>query len=82
MAEAKKESRAERLDRLVRTIVPGLKDKEGWGPGKAPYAFSTLEDGRQKLTVEDPESGERIGVVGNSRDELLDKLEERVKGRT
>lgn len=74
------ETNADRLNRLVGKIAPSVKVGE-WGPNGAPYTFTTLEDGRQKLVVEDPETGDRIGVVGKDRNDLLNQLEERVKGR-
>lgn len=77
---AENETNADKLNRLVRKIVPSAPEG-GWGPGGAPYAFTDLSDGRQRLTVEDPETGERIGVVGKDRNDLINQLEERVKGR-
>ncbi len=79
---APKTTNAERLNGLLTKALPSQAEqiKTGeWGKQGAPYRFSTLEDGRQRLQIENRETGETIGVVGTTRDELLDALEARLK---
>lgn len=71
-------TRAERLHGLLLKALPNQSERikaGAWGPSGAPYVFSTLPGGRQRLVIENPETGDRIGVTGSSRDELLDALE-------
>jgi hypothetical protein len=77
----RKETRAERLARLLTKALP--KDAAriasgSWGPSGPPYVFDTTREGKERLLVENAETGERIGVVGATRDELLDALEARL----
>ncbi len=75
-------TRAERLNELLVKALPNQAEqvKTGeWGKDGAPYRFSTLDDGRQRLQIENRETGETIGVVGTTRDELLDALTARLK---
>jgi hypothetical protein len=77
----RKETRAERLARLLTKALPGdaARIASGqWGQGGPPYEFHTLPGGGQRLLVENRETGERLGVVGTTRDELLDALEARL----
>jgi len=73
-----KETRAARLARLLTRALPddAARIASGnWGKPGPPYQFRTLEDGRQNLLIEDQATGTRLGFVGATRDELLDKLE-------
>lgn len=74
-------TRAERLKELLLKALPHATEQiesGEWGKDGAPYFFRSLDDGRQQLVVENRETGDRIGVVGADRDELLNKLEERL----
>lgn len=78
------ETNAERLARLLKVYVPELSkwvDAGEWGPAGCPYVFKTLADGRQQLLIENRSTGDRIGVVGKSRSELLDALEAKLGGK-
>jgi len=73
-----KETRAARLARLLTRALPDDAERIAsgqWGKSGAPYQFRTLEDGRQNLVIEDQTTGTRLGFVGATRDELLDKFE-------
>lgn len=75
---ATKETRADRLNRLIAKMLPGQTEaiKTGtWGKDGAPYRFSTLPDGRQKLVVTDPETESSKGFIGTDRDDLLNQFE-------
>lgn len=77
----RKETRAERLARLLAKALPHDADRIAsgeWGQVGPPYQFDTTREGKQRLLVENAETGERIGVVGATRDELLDALEARL----
>jgi len=76
-----KVTNAERLNTLLEKALPEQAEqiKTGeWGTAGAPYAFSTTRDGKQRLTITNPETEDRIGVVGATRAELLDNLEARL----
>lgn len=78
----RKETRASRLHRLLAALLPhdAKRITSGdWGKAGPPYQFKTKGDGRQQLLVTDPETESRIGFLGATRDELLDKLEAHVK---
>ena len=74
-------TRAERLNALLKKALSGADpakiDAGDWG-AKCPYTFTTNADGSERLVVENYETGDRIGVVGANRDELLDKLDARL----
>lgn len=77
----RKETRAERLARLLTKALPHDAERIAsgeWGPTGPPYQFDTTREGKQRLLVENAETGERIGVVGATRDELLDALDDRL----
>jgi hypothetical protein len=77
----RKETRAERLARLLTKALPNDAQRIAsgeWGTDGPPYVFDTTREGKQRLLVENRETGERIGVVGTTRDELLDALDARL----
>lgn len=77
-----KKNRVERLFALIEKFNPEVSvetlEKGEWGKEGPPYFFDNLPDGRQRLRIVNRETGDQIGVVGSSRDELLDKLEARL----
>lgn len=76
-----KATRAERLNGLLLKFLPH-RAKEiasgAWGKDGAPYEFTSNDDGTQRLTIEDKVTGDRIGVIGKDRDDVLDKLDARL----
>jgi len=75
-------SRAERLDDILRRLSPHLKatlDKgAGWGPAGSPYSI-TEWNGKVRIVVTDPETGDSIGGVGATTEEALAALEAKIK---
>lgn len=53
------------LDSCVEHVT-GAPATGEWGKAGAPYQFETLADGRRRLTVSNPETGDRVGAVGDS----------------
>lgn len=71
---------ADRLKRLLKLALPDHAetiDAGEWGKQGAPYVFDTVGE-QQRLRIEDPLTGDRMGFVGKTRIELLDQLEARV----
>ena len=44
--------------------VTGAPATGAWGAAGAPYQFETLADGRRRLVISNPETGDRVGAVG------------------
>ena len=79
------ETRAERLDRLLAAAkIPNTSEaREAKHPQTgavqgAPYEFFTLPSGQRRLTINNHDTGERMGFVGKDVDDVLDQFEARV----
>jgi hypothetical protein len=71
------ETRADKLNEILRKALPGCEkqiESGEWGPNGAPYSFSVTAGGKQRLVIKDAETGDSFGVVGETRDELLQKM--------
>lgn len=69
-ADTQATTRAQRLDALVATVG-----------ANATYAIHTLEGTRRRITIDDPETGDRIGAVGDTLDQTIDNLAAKVEKR-
>lgn len=75
-------SRLDRLNELLIRWNPELKEQIAsgvWAGGKAPYSLETTKGGRRRLVVIDEESGDRMGFVGDTLDEVLDNFAARLQ---
>lgn len=72
-------TRAERLNAVLSHISPTLKAavEQGWGPAGSPYQIDEF-NGKRRIRVTDPESGETYSGVGETIEAALAKLEARV----
>lgn len=74
-------TRADRLNALVaryagavhRTTKAATDDKPA--QGRANYESLVLSDGRRRVVLEHPDTGDRMGVVGKDWDDCLAQLE-------
>lgn len=59
-----------------------LKDSEFvTSAASSPYKFSNLRDGRQRLSITHPITGDVVNAVGIDRDDLLNNLEKKLESR-
>lgn len=65
------------LAALVAQVCPSLAKQATsgqWGPNGAPYTFQRLGPDRVRLTIENPETGDRVGVIGTSNRDAIAQM--------
>lgn len=78
-------TQAERLNGLLKKLFPDNDEKidagdwDGMGLKGAPYSFDTNVKGQRRLRIANHETGETIGIVGGTVEEVLDALEARLE---
>jgi hypothetical protein len=69
------------LDNVLKAISPVLKEKieqrQPWGPAGAPYRIDEW-NGKRRIIVVDPETGDTTGASGATLEEALANLERKV----
>jgi hypothetical protein len=73
-------TRAARLERCLAALGPEMDTliKTGWGTAGAPYAIETLPNGRRRIKIWDPASGDMWVGAGATLDDAITALEAKV----
>ena len=75
-------TRNERLNAVLLKFAPSIAaaiESGEWGPSGCPYQIEELPNGRRRIRLTDPETGDMVSGTGGDLDAALSALEVKVR---